>query len=189
MTPDIISEAEAANELMRLAKVIARHNRLYHTEDSPEISDADYDALIRRNAELEAQFPHLIREDSPSRQVGAAIESTPLRKVTHELRLYSLDNGFSDEDIAEFLARIRRYLNLADDAPITMTAEDKIDVISLSIRYEGGKLIRAANRGESAVRVRRTSILMCRLNCVFIRSTTCFSLRTSPKSLPAFAVI
>src|SRR3546814_4495126 len=101
MTPDTISEAEAANELMRLAKVIARHNRLYHTEDSPEISDADYDALIRRNAELEAQFPHLIREDSPSRQVGAAIESTPLRKVTHELRLYSLDNGFSDEDIAE----------------------------------------------------------------------------------------
>src|SRR3546814_3663394 len=89
--------------------------RLYHTEDSPEISDADYDALIRRNAELEAQFPHLIREDSPSRQVGAAIESTPLRKVTHELRPYSLDNGFSDEDIAEFLARIRRYLNLRSE--------------------------------------------------------------------------
>src|SRR3546814_9828415 len=151
MTPDIISEAEAANELMRLAKVIARHNRLYHTEDSPEISDADYDALIRRNAELEAQFPHLIREDSPSRQVGAAIESTPLRKVTHELRLYSLDNGFSDEDIAEFLARIRRYLNLADDAPITMTAEDKIDGLSHSIRYEGGKLIRAATRGDGLV--------------------------------------
>src|SRR3546814_5480077 len=81
---------------------------MYHTEDSPEISDADYDALIRRNAELEAQFPHLIREDSHSRQVGAAIESTPLRKVTHDLRLYSLDNGYSDADIAEFLARIRR---------------------------------------------------------------------------------
>src|SRR3546814_9074801 len=79
-----VTEAEAANELMRLAKVIARHNRLYHTEDSPEISDADYDALLRRNAELEAQFPHLIREVSPSRQVGAAIESTPLRNVTHE---------------------------------------------------------------------------------------------------------
>src|SRR3546814_12133726 len=105
MTPDIISEAEAANELMRLAKVIASHNRLYHTEDSPEISDADYDALIRRNAELEAQFPHLIREDSPSRTVGAAIERTPLRKVTHELRLYFLDNGYSAEDLAEFLTR------------------------------------------------------------------------------------
>src|SRR3546814_4274657 len=97
----------------------------YEVRISDWSSDVCSSDLIRRNAELEAQLPHLIREDSPSRQVGAAIESTPLRKVTHELRLYSLDNGFSDEDIAEFLARIRRYLNLADDAPITMTAEDK----------------------------------------------------------------
>src|SRR3546814_16147975 len=81
MTPDIISEAEAANELMRLAKVIARHNRLYHTEDSPEISDADYDALIRRNAEMEAKFPHLIRGAIPSRQVGAVRGGTPRGQV------------------------------------------------------------------------------------------------------------
>lgn len=151
MTPEPITEAEAANELMRLAKAIARHNRLYHSEDSPEISDADYDALVRRNAELEAQFPHLIREDSPSRQVGAMVESSPLSKVTHEQRLYSLDNGFSDEDIAEFLARIRRYLNLGEDAPVAMTAEDKIDGLSLSIRYEQRKLVRAATRGDGLV--------------------------------------
>jgi len=151
MTTNPISEAEAANELMRLAKAIARHNKLYHTEDSPEISDADYDALVRRNAELEAQFPHLIREDSPSRQVGAMVESSPLRKVPHEQRLYSLDNGFSDEDIAEFLARIRRFLNLAEDAPVAMTAEDKIDGLSLSIRYEGGRMVRAATRGDGQV--------------------------------------
>ncbi|MBB4640144.1 DNA ligase (NAD+) [Rhizorhapis suberifaciens] len=151
MTTGPISEADAANELMRLAKAIARHNRLYHTEDSPEISDADYDALIRRNAELEAQFPHLIRSDSPSRQVGAMVESSPLSKVMHEQRLYSLDNGFSDQDIAEFLARIRRYLNLADDAPLAMTAEDKIDGLSLSIRYENRKLVRAATRGDGLV--------------------------------------
>lgn len=151
MTIESLTEAEAANELMRLAKAIARHNQLYHTEDSPEISDAEYDALIRRNAELEAQFPHLIREDSPSRQVGAMVESSPLSKVTHEQRLYSLDNGFSDEDIVEFLGRIRRYLNLGDDVPVAMTAEDKIDGLSLSIRYENRKLVRAATRGDGLV--------------------------------------
>ena len=102
-----LTEAEAANELMRLAKQIARHNKLYHAEDAPEISDAEYDALVRRNAEIEAEFPHLIRDDSPSRQVGAEIGNTPLSKVEHAERLYSLDNGFSDEEIAEF-ARIAR---------------------------------------------------------------------------------
>lgn len=146
-----LSEADAANELMRLAKKIAKHNRLYHAEDAPEISDADYDALIRRNAELEAQFPHLIRDDSPSKQVGAAIAHSPLSKVTHEQRLYSLDNGFADDDIAEFLARVRRYLNLAEDAPVAMTAEDKIDGLSLSIRYEDRKLVQAATRGDGQV--------------------------------------
>lgn len=143
-----ISEAEAANELTRLANHITRHNRLYHAEDSPEISDADYDALVRRNAELEAQFPHLVREDSPSNQVGAALARSPLSKITHERRLYSLDNGFSDEDIAEFVARIRRYLNLAEDEPVAMTAEDKIDGLSLSIRYEDRQLVLAATRGD-----------------------------------------
>src|SRR5690606_42070642 len=93
-----LTEAEAANELMRLAKAIARHDRLYHAEDSPEISDAAYDALVRRNAELEAAFPHLVREDSPSRKVGHAVAASPLSKVTHEVRMMSLDNAFSDEE-------------------------------------------------------------------------------------------
>ncbi|MEO1168414.1 MAG: NAD-dependent DNA ligase LigA [Pseudomonadota bacterium] len=150
MTGDIssLSEAEAANELMRLAKQIAEHNRLYHIEDSPEISDADYDALVRRNAELEEQFPHLVRADSPSKQVGAAVAASPLSKVQHEQRLYSLDNGFSDEDIVEWVARVRRYLNLAEDDPVAMTAEDKIDGLSLSIRYKDRKLVLAATRGD-----------------------------------------
>ena len=151
MSEDEITEAEAANELMRLAKQIAKHNRLYHTEDSPEISDADYDALVRRNAELEEKFPHLVREDSPSKQVGAAVAASPLSKVQHEQRLYSLDNGFSDEDIAEWLARVRRYLNLAGDEPVAVTAEDKIDGLSLSIRYEDRKLVLAATRGDGQV--------------------------------------
>lgn len=146
-----LSEVDAANELMRLAKKIARHNRLYHAEDSPEISDADYDALIRRNAELEAQFPHLVRDDSPSKQVGAAVAHSPLSKVTHEQRLYSLDNGFSDDDIVEWLARVRRYLNLAENDPLEVTAEPKIDGLSLSIRYEDRKLVLAATRGDGQV--------------------------------------
>ena len=90
-----ISEADAANELMRLARQIAKHDRLYHAEDDPEISDQEYDALVRRNAELETQFPHLVRDDSPSKKVGHAVSSSPLGKVTHEVRMMSLDNGFS----------------------------------------------------------------------------------------------
>jgi len=146
-----ISEADAANELMRLAKQIAHHNRLYHAEDSPEISDAEYDALVRRNAELEAAFPHLVREDSPSRKVGHDVAASPLAKVAHEVRMMSLDNAFSDEDVADFAARVRRFLALPDDAEVAMTAEDKIDGLSCSLRYEHGKLVRAATRGDGQV--------------------------------------
>ena len=106
------SEADAANELMRLARQIARHNRLYHAEDAPEVSDAEYDALVRRNAELEAAFPALIRDDSPSRAVGHEIAASPLSKVTHDVRMLSLDNAFSDEEVEEFVARVRRFLSL-----------------------------------------------------------------------------
>ncbi|WP_173425746.1 NAD-dependent DNA ligase LigA [Aurantiacibacter marinus] len=148
---DQITEAEAANELMRLAKAIALHNKLYHVEDSPEISDAEYDALIRRNAELEEQFPHLAREDSPSRQVGHDIAASPLSKVTHEVRMLSLDNAFSDEEVADFVARVKRFLSLADDEMVAFTAEDKIDGLSCSLRYEGGKLVLAATRGDGQV--------------------------------------
>lgn len=146
-----MSEADAANELMRLAKAIARHDRLYHAEDDPEISDQEYDALVRRNAELEAQFPHLVRDDSPSRKVGHAVSSSPLGKVTHEVRMMSLDNGFSDEEIHEWVARVRRFLSLPEDEPIAITAEDKIDGLSCSLRYESGKLVRAATRGDGQV--------------------------------------
>lgn len=148
---ETVSEAEAANRLMRLAKQIAHHNRRYHAEDAPEISDADYDALVRENNALEAQFPHLVRDDSPNKQVGAAVESSPLAKVRHEQRMMSLDNGFSDEDITEWLARVRRFLALGEDAVVAITAEDKIDGLSLSLRYEQGHLVRAATRGDGQV--------------------------------------
>ena len=146
-----ISEADAANELMRLARQIAKHDRLYHAEDDPEISDQEYDALVRRNAELETQFPHLVRVDSPSKKVGHAVSSSPLGKVTHEVRMMSLDNGFSDEEIHEWVARVRRFLSLPDDEPVAITAEDKIDGLSCSLRYESGKLVRAATRGDGQV--------------------------------------
>ena len=122
MDPESLNEAEAANELMRLAKQIAYHSKRYHAEDAPEISDADYDALVRRNAALEAAFPQLVRADSPSRQVGHDVGSSPLAKVTHEQRMMSLDNAFSDEDVADFVARVRRFLALPEDAEIAMTA-------------------------------------------------------------------
>lgn len=146
-----LSEADAANELMRLARQIAHHNKLYHAHDAPEISDAQFDALIRRNAELEAAFPHLVREDSPSRKVGHEVAASPLAKVAHEVRMFSLDNAFSDEDVADFVARVRRFLNLSAGDPLAFTAEDKIDGLSCSLRYERGRLVRAATRGDGQV--------------------------------------
>lgn len=146
-----LSEADAANELMRLAKAIAHHNRLYHADDSPEIADADYDALVRRNTALEDAFPHLIRADSPNKLVGAAVEASPLAKVTHAQRMMSLDNAFADDDVAEFVARVRRFLNLPEDAAVALTAEDKIDGLSCSLRYERGVLVQAATRGDGSV--------------------------------------
>ena len=119
-----ITEADAANELMRLAREIAKHDRLYHAEDSPEITDAAYDALVRRNAELEAAFPHLIRPDSPSARVGHMVAASPLAKVRHEVRMMSLDNAFSDEEVADFVARVRRFLALDEAEPLAFTAED-----------------------------------------------------------------
>ena len=116
-----MSEADAANRLMRLAKEIAKHNRLYHTQDAPEISDADYDALVRENNALEAQFPHLIRADSPNKLVGAA-PAGHLTKITHAKPMLSLDDAFADEDVADFVGQVRRFLNLADDAEIALPA-------------------------------------------------------------------
>ena len=142
-----MTEAEAAKQLERLAREIARHNALYHTEDAPEISDADYDALVRENAALEALFPHLVRADSPSRKVGAA-PAGHLAKVAHRAPMLSLDNAFEEAEVAEFVARVRRYLKLTEDEPVALTAEPKIDGLSCSLRYETGVLTLAATRGD-----------------------------------------
>jgi DNA ligase (NAD+) len=146
-----MNEAEAAAELARLAQEIARHNRLYHAEDAPEISDAEYDALVRRNAELEAAYPHLVRPDSPSAAVGHEVAASPLSKVRHAVRMMSLDNAFSAEEVAEWAARMRRFLSLPAEAAMRFTAEDKIDGLSCSLRYERGRLVRAATRGDGEV--------------------------------------
>jgi DNA ligase (NAD+) len=144
------TQEEAAAELEKLAAEIAHHNRRYHDEDAPEISDADFDALGRRNAAIEAAFPELVRADSPSRQIGAT-PSGPLAKVAHARQMFSLDNGFADEDVADFLGRVRRFLKLADDAPVELTAEPKIDGLSCSLRYEDGVLVQALTRGDGRI--------------------------------------
>ncbi|GAA3795150.1 NAD-dependent DNA ligase LigA [Qipengyuania pelagi] len=146
-----LSRADAANEMMRLAKQIAHHDRLYHAEDAPEITDQEYDALVRRNGELEKAFPELVRADSPSRKVGHSAAASPLSKVTHSVRMMSLDNAFSGEEVAEWLARVRRFLSLDEDEPVAVTAEDKIDGLSCSLRYEKGVLVQAATRGDGQV--------------------------------------
>ena len=148
--PEGLTEADAAAELERLAREIAHHNRLYHAEDAPEISDAEYDFLVRRNAELERLFPALVRADSPSRQVGAAPEG-PLAKVGHALPMLSLDNAFSDEEVADFVGRVRRFLRLPEREEVALTAEPKIDGLSCSLRYEQGELVLAATRGDGSV--------------------------------------
>ncbi|UIJ45129.1 NAD-dependent DNA ligase LigA [Sphingomonas cannabina] len=144
------TEAEAAAELERLAAEIAHHNRLYHTDDAPEISDGEFDALVRRNAAIEAAFPALVRADSPSKQVGAAPAGN-LAKVPHARPMFSLDNAFDDADVFEFLARIRRFLSLPENAPIALTAEPKIDGLSCSLRYENRRLVRALTRGDGTI--------------------------------------
>ena len=144
---DQMTLAEAEAELARLAKLLSRANTAYHTEDAPELSDADYDAAKLRNAEIEARFPELKRADSATDQVGAA-PAEGFGKIAHTVRMMSLANAFEDEDITDFDARVRSYLNLSADAPLAFTAEPKIDGLSLSIRYEDGKLIQAATRGD-----------------------------------------
>ena len=147
--PEQMDETAASAELAGLAAAVAFHDMRYHGEDDPVISDADYDALVVRNRALEAAFPALIREDSPSLRVGAPAASG-FGKVRHARPMLSLNNGFSDEDIEDFTARIRRFLSLGEDDELAFTAEPKIDGLSLSLRYEGGRLVQAATRGDGA---------------------------------------
>ncbi|WP_370049536.1 MULTISPECIES: NAD-dependent DNA ligase LigA [Salipiger] len=146
---EALSEDQARAELERLAGLLAQANLAYHTEDAPEISDADYDALKRRNVAIEERFPELKREDSPSEQVGAAL-AEGFGKIRHAQRMMSLSNAFDDDEVRDFDRGIRRYLGLAEDAPLPFTAEPKIDGLSLSLRYENGTLIQAATRGDGA---------------------------------------
>ncbi len=143
-----LTEPEARAELARLADALAKANHAYHTLDTPEISDADYDALKRRNAAIEAQFPDLKRQDSPTEQVGAAV-ADGFGKVAHQVRMLSLENAFEESDVVEFDERIRKYLN--HSGPLAFTAEPKIDGLSLSLRYEQGVLVQAATRGDGEV--------------------------------------
>jgi len=143
-----LTEAEALDELTALADEIAAHDIRYHQQDDPTISDAEYDAMKRRNSELEARFPHLVRDNSPSLRVGAA-RSEQFSPVEHGVPMLSLDNAFSDEDALEFDARVRRFLRL--DEEVSYTAEPKIDGLSCSIRYEKGVLVQAATRGDGRV--------------------------------------
>jgi DNA ligase (NAD+) len=142
-----LTAAEAEAELESLALALAEANRAYHTEDAPEITDAAYDALKRRNAEIEARFPDLKRPDSPSEIVGAPL-ADGFAKVRHAVRMLSLENAFDVSDVGEFDDRVRKYLGLPAEAPLAFTAEPKIDGLSLSLRYEGGVLVQAATRGD-----------------------------------------
>jgi len=151
-----LSEADAKAELKRLASVIAHHDRLYYEKDAPEISDADYDALRRRNEAIEKRFPALIRADSPSRRVGAA-PASGFAKVRHPTPMLSLDNAFDDDEVRAFFRTIRNFFKAPADIArveedkIEVMAEPKIDGLSASIRYERGKLALAATRGDGIV--------------------------------------
>ena len=145
--PQSMQPDAAAAELADLAAAIAFHDARYHGEDAPVVSDADYDALVARNREIEMAFPDLVRADSPSLRVGAPA-AAGFGKVRHSRQMLSLNNGFSDEDIADFVTRVRRFLSLAENDRLGLTAEPKIDGLSLSLRYEDGRLVQAATRGD-----------------------------------------
>jgi DNA ligase (NAD+) len=145
-----VTESDAAAELSRLAEAIAHHSEAYYQKDAPKISDADYDALVQRNAAIEAAFPHLVRSDSPSFRVGSK-PAAGFAKIIHSKPMLSLDNVFSNDEAREFVARVKRFLNLPDDADVRLRAEAKIDGLSCAMRFENGRLVHGATRGDGAV--------------------------------------
>ncbi len=147
--PAKLTEAQAKAELKRLATEIAAHDKRYYQQDAPTVTDAEYDALRQRNAAIEARFPDLVRADSPSKRVGAA-PTGKFKKVRHAVPMLSLDNAFAEQDVVDFVARIRRFLKLSEDEKLAFSAEPKIDGLSMSLRYEGGELVTAATRGDGA---------------------------------------
>ncbi|NEX94081.1 NAD-dependent DNA ligase LigA [Caulobacter sp. 17J65-9] len=142
-----LTEADAVRELERLAREIAEHDQAYYRDEAPSVSDAEYDALKRRNEDIEARFPALVREDSPSKRVGVA-PSTQFAPVTHGVPMLSLDNAFAEEEVVEFVGRIRRFLKLTPEEPVWFAVEPKIDGLSANLRYEKGVLVRGATRGD-----------------------------------------
>ena len=147
---EALSEDEARVELERLARLIAEADAAYYQEDAPVLTDAEYDEARLRNLAIEARFPKLKRKDSPSDRVGAPV-ADGFAKATHGAPMLSLDNAFSDQDVQDFVDRIRRFLGLKTATPVVLTAEPKIDGLSLSLTYENGKLVRAATRGNGEV--------------------------------------
>src|ERR1700694_1856633 len=146
---DTLTKAQAKVELKRLAREIENHDKHYYQEDAPKISDADYDALRKRFNAIEARFPEFVTSDSPSKKIGAQ-PSGRFAKVRHAVPMLSLDNAFAEEDVVDFVARIRRFLKLGDDDEIAFSAEPKIDGLSMSLRCQGGELVTAATRGDGA---------------------------------------
>jgi DNA ligase (NAD+) len=144
-----LTEKQAKAEHARLAAEIAEHDRRYYQDDAPTVSDAEYDRLRRRYAAIEARFPQLRTLESLTQRVGAA-PSARFAKVRHAVPILSLDNAFADEDVVDFVARIRRFLRLADDEAIAFSAEPKIDGLSMSLRYQDGTLITGATRGDGS---------------------------------------
>ena len=145
-----VTESDAAAELSRLAEAIAHHSEAYYQKDAPKISDADYDALVQRNATIEAAFPYLVRSDSPSFRVGSK-PAAGFAKIIHSKPMLSLDNVFSNDEAREFVARVKRFLNLPDDADVRLRAEAKIDGLSCAMRFENRRLVHGATRGDGAV--------------------------------------
>src|ERR1700730_4602066 len=144
-----LTKAQAKVELMRLTLELERHDKAYYQNDAPKISDAEYDALRQRFNAIERRFPEFVTSDSPSQKIGAA-PSGRFRKVRHAVPMLSLDNAFAEEDVIDFVGRIRRFLKLSEDDNIDFSAEPKIDGLSMSLRYEAGELVTAATRGDGA---------------------------------------